>query len=104
MLFVPLGPSCPLQTILLSNLVGHDSPLQIIMAVWQTFFKFEARLNSHYCLRQTVITIYRGLPDWMGSIAYRFAVLISRAEKPSEDINSRFFLMNEKALKVVQLR
>jgi hypothetical protein len=30
---LPLGPSCPLQTILLSDLVKCDSPLQIVMAV-----------------------------------------------------------------------
>jgi hypothetical protein len=28
---MPLGPSCFLQTILLSDLVGCDSPLRIIM-------------------------------------------------------------------------
>jgi hypothetical protein len=28
---MPLGPSCLLQTILLSDLVGCDSPLQIVM-------------------------------------------------------------------------
>ena len=27
---LPLGPSCPLQTILLSDPVGFDSPLQIV--------------------------------------------------------------------------
>ncbi len=34
--FLPLGGSCPLQTILLSDLVGCDSPLQIVMAFWHT--------------------------------------------------------------------
>jgi hypothetical protein len=34
--FLPLVSSCPLQTILLSDLVGFDSPLQIVMAVWHT--------------------------------------------------------------------
>jgi hypothetical protein len=34
--FLPLGHSCPLQTTLLSDLVGCDSPLQIVMAVWRT--------------------------------------------------------------------
>jgi hypothetical protein len=33
-IILPLGPSCPLQTILLSDLVGCDSPLQIVVAVW----------------------------------------------------------------------
>jgi hypothetical protein len=34
--FLPLGRSCPLQTILLIDLVGFDSPLQIVMAFWCT--------------------------------------------------------------------
>ncbi len=34
--FLPLGPSCPLQTFLLSDPVGCDSPLQIVMAFWRT--------------------------------------------------------------------
>jgi hypothetical protein len=33
---LPLGRSCPLQTILLSDLVGCDIPLQIVMAFWRT--------------------------------------------------------------------
>jgi hypothetical protein len=28
--YTPLGPSCPLQTILLNDLVGYDSPLDIV--------------------------------------------------------------------------
>ncbi len=36
---LPLGASCPLQTTLLSDLVGCCSPLQIIMVVWHTFLK-----------------------------------------------------------------
>jgi hypothetical protein len=37
---LPSGPSGPLQTILLSDLVGRecDSPLQIVMTVWRVFF------------------------------------------------------------------
>jgi hypothetical protein len=34
--FLALGRSCPLKTILLSDLVGCDSPLQIVMAFWRT--------------------------------------------------------------------
>jgi hypothetical protein len=33
------SPLPPLQTILMSDLVGCDSPLQMVMAVWRTFFK-----------------------------------------------------------------
>ncbi len=47
-----LGPSCPLQTILVSDLVGCGSPLQIVMAVWRTFFKFEARQTAIYSFQR----------------------------------------------------
>ncbi len=43
-----LGPSCPLQTILLSDLVECDGPLQIVMAFWRTFFKIWCAPNSNY--------------------------------------------------------
>ncbi len=43
---LPLGPSCPLQTILLSDLVGCGSPLQIVMAVGALFLNFEARQTA----------------------------------------------------------
>jgi hypothetical protein len=33
--FLHLGHSCPLQTILLNDLVGCDSPLQMVMAFWR---------------------------------------------------------------------
>jgi hypothetical protein len=38
-----IGPSCPLQTILLKDLVGCYSPLQILMAIWHTFLKVPKR-------------------------------------------------------------
>ncbi len=41
-----LGPSCPLQTILLSDLVRCDSPLQIEMAVCHNFYKFQAHRTT----------------------------------------------------------
>jgi hypothetical protein len=34
--FSSLGRSCPQQPVLLSDLVGCDSPLQIVMAFWGT--------------------------------------------------------------------
>ncbi len=40
---LPLGLSFTLQAILLSDLVGCESPLQIEMAVWRAFLKFKAR-------------------------------------------------------------
>ncbi len=117
---LPLGPSCPLQTILLNDLIGCNSSLHIVIAVWCTFFKF----NGH----QTTIIVSRGLPhpthqvqifkrapychyylqqavapDWMGSIAlcelkYTLNAVFSRVEKPSEDMTSRLFLVNIKGL------
>jgi hypothetical protein len=36
---LPLGPYCHLQTILLSDLAGYDSPLQIFMAIGTLFQK-----------------------------------------------------------------
>ncbi len=43
--FLVLRRSCPLQTILLSDLVGCDSPLQIVMAFWRF---------HHYCQPRAV--------------------------------------------------
>jgi hypothetical protein len=88
---VPLGSSCPLQTILLSDLVGCDSPLQIIMAVWRAvFLNFQAcchaQLDGQHCPLRT----FHGL-------------FFSRAEKHSEDITGCLFLMNMKGLIIVPL-
>ncbi len=47
---VPLGPLCLLQTILLSDLVGSDGPLQIVMAMWVNFFQIWSVPNGHYFL------------------------------------------------------
>ncbi len=104
-----LGPSCPLQTILLSDLLGCGSPLQILMAVWRTFFKFEARqMATTICrglsrptqqvqilkkeVRQTSITVCRGLSHLTGWTSLA-----------SENISRRFFQgqrMNMKGLAV----
>jgi hypothetical protein len=107
---LPLGSFCLLQTILLSDLVGCDSLLQIVIIPWHTSFKFEAR--------QTAITISRGLLRLTQQVQIlkkvrQTAILsaegchtqldgaalpsgnisqcfFSRAEKPSEEINSPF--------------
>ncbi len=42
--FLPWGPCCPLKTILLNDLVGCDSTLQMVMAV----FLIWSVPNSHY--------------------------------------------------------
>jgi hypothetical protein len=41
---LPLGHSCTLQTILLSDLAGCDSLLQKVLAAWRTFLKLETQL------------------------------------------------------------
>ncbi len=51
---LPLGSSCPVQTILLNILVCRDSPLQIVMPFWRTFFK-------KISVRQTAIIVSCGL-------------------------------------------
>ncbi len=75
--FLPLGHSRPLQTMLLSDLVGCDSPLQIEMAFWRTiivsrglshltlkvWIQTKRLSNCHYYLQRAVTL------DWMGSIA-----------------------------------
>jgi hypothetical protein len=53
--FTSLEPSFPLQAILLSDLVSVTAhSLQIVMAFWRAFLKFE--------VRQTVIIVSSGLP------------------------------------------
>jgi hypothetical protein len=39
--FTALGPSCPLQAILLGDLIGCGKSLQIVMAVWRTFLNLK---------------------------------------------------------------
>jgi hypothetical protein len=106
--FLPLGHSCPLQTILLSEMVMFDSPLQIVMAFWGTIMVSRGhtrprKLEFKQKECQTAITMYLQkavIPDRMGSIASdnvsgRF---YSRVEKPSDDINIRLCLINKKGL------
>jgi len=115
---VPLRPSCLQQTILLSDLVGCDSPLQIVMAVWHTFFKFEVcqtaiticsalsrlieqvQILKKYAERPLLSA--EGCHTWLhiSSIALweHITAFFSRAEKPSKDIYSRLFLMDKKGL------
>jgi hypothetical protein len=111
---LPLGPSCPLQAILLRDLVGFDSLLRIIMAIWRTFLKFETR--------KTAIIVSRGLsnpsrkevqiqklvrPNAISGLSHPtgWAALTSENISRrffqgcrifSEDINSRSFLINLK--------
>ncbi len=74
---LPVGLPCPLQTILLSGLVGCESTMQIVMAIWRTIIvsrgllcltqkvkiKTKRAPNCHYYLQRAVT------PDWKGSIA-----------------------------------
>ncbi len=110
---LPLGPFCPLQTMLLSDLVGFDSPLQIEMAVWPPFLELEAR--------QTAIIVSSGLSHPTGWAALHsenisildgkhcplrtyHEVFLSRAEKPSKDITLRLLLMHMKGLKSLKIK
>ena len=43
------GRFCPQQTILLSDLVECNSPLQIEMAVWHFYVKILSAPSCHYC-------------------------------------------------------
>ena len=104
---LPLGHACCLQNILLSDLVGSDRTLQIVLNVWCTFLKCEARHTSilvssglsHLTqevqtqkeVHQTGIAICRGLahpPGWAALPSENIGIF-SRVEKISEDINSR---------------
>jgi hypothetical protein len=116
-LLLPVGISCTLQTILLSDLVGCDTPLQIIMVFGALFFKFEASQTATIVssgrphptqhvkiqnkVRQTAITIFSGQAHptgWAALPSEKNHTVFSRAEKPSEDVNSHLFLMNKKGL------
>jgi hypothetical protein len=104
MSLLPLRPSCLLQTILLSDLVWCDSPLQKVITVWCTFFYIRV------C--QTAIIVSSGLSHptqkdqikKCGPSCHFYTEIIteffSRAGKPSEDVNNCLFLINKKGLKV----
>jgi hypothetical protein len=49
---LPLGRSGPPQTILLSDLVGFGSHLQIVLVVWCPFYKFEVCQTAMIVLRE----------------------------------------------------
>jgi len=90
--FLPFGCSCPLQTILLRDLIVCDCPLQIVMAFWHTILfsrglslQTKRAPNCHFFLQRAVT------PHWRG--------IIARVEELSDDINSHLFLMNKKELK-----
>jgi hypothetical protein len=53
--FTALWALLPLQTILLSDLVGYDNLLQIVISVWRTFFQIWSAPNT--------IAVCSGL-DW----------------------------------------
>ncbi len=102
--FLPLGCSCPLQTIVLSDLVGCDSPLQI-----------DNLLGHHYCQQRDVrpnskeslnsnkqgaklpLLSAEGCHTRLDGQHFPQGVY-SRVEKPSNDINSCLVLMNTKGL------
>jgi hypothetical protein len=98
MTLLPFGPPCPLQTILLRDLVGYDSPLKIVMTVWCTFFKnlkhakqlLLSAAGFHTFklkeVRQTTIIINSGLSHltgWAALPSENISRHFSRVEKPS---------------------
>jgi hypothetical protein len=60
---LPLGPSCPLQTILLSDLLGFDSPLQLVLDLWTAFLQLE--------VHQTAIKVSSGLPHLTQQVQFK---------------------------------
>ncbi len=98
---LPLGPSCPLQTILLRDLVGCDSQLQIVMAISRAFFKIWILPNSHYSQQHaaTPEPVSSNLKKWRQT-AITFCSGLSHpngwAALPSENISRHFFQMAEK--------
>ncbi len=90
-----------MKTILLGVLVRCGSPLKIEMAVWHSFFGFEAR--------QTAIIVCSGLPHQTQQVQIQKYVLQKSitiwsgllyptgwAAQPSEDKSQRFFQGQEK--------
>ncbi len=57
---LPLGRSCPLQTILLSDLVGCDSPLQVVMAIWHPFWNLTKFAPNIHNSQQRAVTTAPG--------------------------------------------
>ncbi len=112
--FLPLGPSCPLQTILQSDLVGRDSPLQIAMASWLTiifsrglslpihkiWIQTKRSPNCHYYAPKGCHT----QKDGQHCPLIMYQSVFSRVEKPSDDVNNRLFLMNKKGLILAEFR
>ena len=113
-LYCPLGASCPQHTILLSDLVGYDSPLQIVMTVWHTFLIFHARQiaivvccnlphptqqvqsspNDHYYLQRAVTPHRMRSTDLWRHTFERFF----KGQRNLEGITRRYFLMSMKGL------
>jgi hypothetical protein len=106
-----LGHSCTLKTILLSDLVGCDSPLQIVMAFWRTIIV--SRGLSHPTQKVGIQT--KRAPTAITTVSAEgchtqmdgqhcplitYQGVFSRVEKPFDDINSSLFLMNKKGLTV----
>jgi hypothetical protein len=52
-----LGPSCPLQTILLGDLLGCGCLLQIVITVWHIFCLIEAHQTAIYSLQRALTLI-----------------------------------------------
>jgi hypothetical protein len=82
---LPLRRYCPLQTILLSDLVGCDSPLQIVMATWRTIIV--SRGLSHPTQKVQIQT--KRAPTAI-TICRRLSHPTGRATLPSDNIRGFF--------------
>ncbi len=98
-----LGPSCPLQTILLSDLVRCGIPLQIVMPVWHAFLFETCQTAITYSLQRAA----KPYPAKSNSkIVHQTAILICNvlflptgwAALHSDNLLRSLFLMNMKGL------
>ncbi len=91
-----LGHSCLLQTILLSDLIRCDSPLQIAMAIWRTFLKFGACqtaiiVSSRLPHQAQQVQTFKKVRQTSIIICSKLSHLTGWAALPSENIPWRLF-------------
>jgi hypothetical protein len=95
---LPLGPSFPLQTILLSDLVWCDSPQ--LIAIFGTLFKNLSAPNSHYCQQRAAIpnaakNVLKNAPNSHHYYCSGTLYPTGWAAQLSEDISRLFFKCRE---------
>ncbi len=110
---LPLGPSYPLQTILLGDLFGCGGQLQIVMAVLAHFFKFVSSVlflicsvsNSHYSLQRAptpdpASSNFKKVRQSASTICVGLLYPTGWATQPSEDISHCCFLGQRNPLRI----